>query len=136
MGKISTTLQFNIEIDVMYKNLKERYNSERFKKASIDTKGYVPPVVLVSNETNSKLTFIAKGHDPITKLKFGSWQWNYHFKDLGKGRTEVEISYKWNSMMTFLTFFTVKHQAANELTETVLSLDSLEQMHYGRNVQI
>ncbi len=127
MGKISTTLEFNREIDVIYENLKERYNSERFKKASIDTKGYIPQVVLVNNEINSKLTFTTKGHDPITKLKIGSWEWNYHFKDLGNRRTEVEISYKWSFMMDLLCLFTTKHQAASEITETVLSLDSLEQ---------
>ena len=33
MGKISTKLEINIEIDVVYNNLKNRYNSERFKKA-------------------------------------------------------------------------------------------------------
>jgi len=127
MGKISTKLEFNIEIEVIYENLKERYNSERFKKASIDTKGYIPPIVLVNNETNSRLTFTAKGHDPLTKMKIGGWEWNYYFKDLGNKRTEVKISYEWSSMMTFLSFFTIKHQAANELIETVLSLDSLEQ---------
>jgi hypothetical protein len=129
MGKISTKLEINIEIDVVYNNLKNRYNSERFKKASIDTKGYVPPIELIKNEVNSKLIFKAKGSDPLTKMKIGEWKWSYDFRDLGEKRTEIIISYEWSSLMEFLTLFTIKHQAANELTETVLSLDSLEYLN-------
>ncbi|MDA9070911.1 MAG: hypothetical protein ACKVK4_08160 [Flavobacteriales bacterium] len=129
MGKISTKLEINIEIDVVYNNLKNRYNSERFKKASIDTKGYVPPIELIKNEVNSKLVFKAKGTDSLTKMKIGEWKWSYDFRDLGEKRTEIIISYEWSSLMEFLSFFTIKHQAANELTETVLSLDSLEYLN-------
>ena len=89
MGKISTKLEINIEIDVVYNNLKNRYNSERFKKASIDTKGYVPPIELIKNEVNSKLVFKAKGTDSLTKMKIGEWKWSYDFRDLGEKRTYI-----------------------------------------------
>lgn len=127
MGKIKSTIKFNTEVDAVYKYLKERYSSERFKKASMDTKGYVPKVVLIEDEINSKLVFSAKGHDPLIKMKIGGWQWGYSLKKIGEKQTEVSLFYEWSSTMTLLSLWTIKHQAANELTETVMSLDALEQ---------
>lgn len=127
MGKIKSTIKINKEVDGIYKYLKERYNSERFKKVSIDTKGYVPKIVLTEDEINSKLVFTAKGHDPLTKMKIGGWEWGYKLKKIQEKQTEISLYYEWNSIMSFLSLWTIKHQAANELTETVMALDALEQ---------
>jgi len=129
MGEISTKIEINIKTDIVYENLKERYNSQRFKNASLETKGYIPPIILKENKENSKLVFTSKGHDSLTKMKIGGWQWSYDLKELDGNRTEVIISYEWSLFMTIMSFFTVKHQAANELCETVLSLDALEQLN-------
>jgi hypothetical protein len=127
MGKIKTIIEINMGIDVIYKNLKERYNSERFKKASIDTLGYVPQVKLIEDEVNSRIVFAAKANDTLTNIKLGGWKWGYLLQEIGENRTEVTIFYQWKFLMVLFSMGTIKHQAANELTETVMALDSLEQ---------
>ena len=79
------------------------------------------------------MVFKAKGRDSLTKMKIGEWKWSYNFRDLGEKRTEILITYEWSPLMDVLSLFTVKHQAANELTETVLSLDSLEYLSVKKN---
>lgn len=128
MGKVKTVIEFDLKIEDIYNNLKNRYETERFKKVSIEVKGYCPSIKLLKSEANSKLIFSVQGYDPLLKINIGSWQWGYLLKEIGDNKTELTIFYKWNLLMTLLSMGTIKHQAGNELIETVMALDSLEKL--------
>lgn len=127
MGKVTAVITLNMDSQKVYKYLKDRYDSERYKQACIDTKGYVPPIKLVENEVNSKLKFTVMGYDALLKMHMGSWTWTYRLKEIDAHKAELTLSYQWSFLMTLLAMGTIKSQATNELVETVLALDALEQ---------
>ena len=49
----------------------------------------------------------------------------YDMIPAGDSLTQVNIWYRWGLFMSFITMFTVRHQAANELIETALALEAL-----------
>jgi len=128
MGKIKAVVEFDMKIEDIYNDLKNRYRTERFKKVSMDVKGYCPKIKLLNSEENSKLFFSVKGYDPLIKIHIGSWQWAYLLKEIGENKTELTVYYKWSFFMTLASLGTVKHQAGNELIETIIALDSLEKL--------
>ncbi|MBL4745532.1 MAG: hypothetical protein JKY08_04120 [Flavobacteriaceae bacterium] len=127
MGKVSTVIELDLEIGVIYKYLENKYHSERYKKACIAVKGYIPDIELLESMDDEKLLFKVKGYDPLLRIHMGSWKWSYTLKELGEYKTAVTFCYEWSVLMELFSLGTIKSQAGNELVESVLALEALEQ---------
>ena len=89
------------------------------------TKGYVPEVNLLGEQENEFLQFYVAGRDSMTNIKIGGWKWTYALTSTGSQETKIAITYEWSLFMSFLSAFTVRRQAANDLIEAAMALEAL-----------
>ncbi len=109
----------------VYACLRDRYKTDVFQSVSRMTKGYVPEIQCVDERENERLSFSAAGRDGLFHFKTSGWTWTYQLTRLEDDRTKVTITYEWSVVLSLLSMFTVRLQAANELVETALALDAL-----------
>jgi len=109
----------------VYAYLRDRYKTATFRSICMMTKGYVPDIHCVEERENERLSFSVAGRDSLLRFKTGSWAWTYQLTRVGSDRTSVAITYQWGILLSLLSVFTARHQAANELVETAMALDAL-----------
>jgi len=125
MPQIQTTITVAAPASQIYSFLRNRYDSENYKIASISTKGYVPKIRCLAEETDREISFTVPGRDPILRISIAGWSWSYHLEPAENSATKVTITYSWNWFTSILGAGTAKHQASNELVETVTAIDAL-----------
>jgi len=125
MPRVTATLTLPISRAGVYQYLRKRYDSELYRTVSLAAKGYVPPITCLEAVEDVKLCFRVPGRDVLFGIPMGSWKWCYELESLSDSETRVTIWYEWSLLVTFLSAWTVKHQAANELVETALALKAL-----------
>ena len=109
----------------VYAYLRDRYKTDVFRSVSMMTKGYVPDIQCVEQQENERLSFSVAGRDSLLHFNVGSWAWTYQLTRLTDNITKVAITYEWSVLISLLSAFTARFQAANELVETALALDAL-----------
>ena len=130
MPSLSTTIEVPVDLPVVYRYLRDRYDGEAYRFASLSVKGYVPSVMRVVEIDNRSLRFTVPGRDPLLRMPIGSWTWGYDIESAAAGRTRITIEYTWSVLLSVLSAWTVRHQAANEIAETALALQALA---FGRD---
>lgn len=109
-----------------YSYLRHRYESDVYRSASMMSKGYVPKIECIDARPDEHISFRVAGRDAVFKTKAPGWQWQYDLKPSGD-TTTVSITYTWGILLSLASSFTARHQAANELVETAMALDALQQ---------
>ena len=109
----------------VYAYLRGRYETHVFRSICMMAKGYVPEIHCVEEQENERLSFSVASRDSLLRFTTGSWTWTYQLTRLDTDRTKVAITYRWGILLSLLSLFTVRHQAANELIETAMALDAL-----------
>lgn len=126
MPSVKATVEIPVEVPIVYRYLRDRYQSESFQSAWRSTKGYAPTISKVQEIEDEFLQFRVSGRDVFTNWSISSWTWSYDLRPTKESRAKVTIEYQWSWVLSVLSAWTVRHQAANELTETVLALDALD----------
>ena len=109
----------------VYAYLRDRYKTDIFRSVSMMTRGYVPEIQCIDEQKDERLSFSASARDCLLHFKAGSWTWTYQLTRLEKDKTKVAVTYEWSILLSLLSMFTVRGQAANELSETALALVAL-----------
>ena len=109
----------------VYAYLRDRYKTDVFRSVCMMTKGYVPEVRCVEELEDERVSFSVAGRDSLLRINISSWVWTYQLTRLDDDRTTVVITYKWSVLLSLLSMFTARLQAANELVETALALEAL-----------
>ncbi len=130
MPSVKATIELAADVSVIYRYLRDRYDGDAYRSACLATKGYVPPVARTEDVENARLGFHVPAHDVLFKFPVGSWTWTYELESVKPDRTRVTIEYTWSWILSVLSSWTIRHQAANELAETVMALEALD---YGRS---
>jgi hypothetical protein len=125
MPSVKATVEIPLETPLVYGYLRDRYDGKAYRSACLATKGYVPPVAKTEDIENTKLGFYVPGRDSLLKFPTSSWTWKYELESPKPNQTRVTIEYKWSWMLSVLSFWTVRLQAANELAETVMAIEAL-----------
>jgi len=125
MGLAETTITIPVRSEVVYGYLRRRYEKESYKKACVDTKGYVPRVECCQDDDGRVLSFWVAGRDVLTGVAVSGWEWGYELTEIDEAKTEVRIWYKWGWTQAVLGLGSTRHQAGSEITETVLALEAL-----------
>lgn len=125
MSLISTTVVIERSCETIYRYLQGRYQGQQYLAASMAIKGYIPEIQCLIAEPNRKLVFQVPGRDPVFG-SLSSWKWEYELNPSDNGATQVLIRYSWGLGMSILGAGTIRHQASNELVETVMALEALE----------
>lgn len=129
MPSIKATIEVPVKVSLTYGYLRDRYDGDAYRSACLATKGYVPPVARTEDVENDKLGFYVPARDVLFKFRTGFWTWTYEFESVKPDQTRVTIEYTWSWLLSALSFWTIRHQAANELAETVMAIEALD---YGR----
>lgn len=129
MPSLKATIEVPVKVSLTYRYLRDRYDGEAYRSACLATKGYVPPVARTENVENDTLGFYVPARDVLFQFPTGSWTWTYEFESVNPDQTRVSIEYTWSWVLSILSFWTIRHQAANELAETVMAIEALS---YGR----
>lgn len=109
----------------VYAYLRDRYKTHVFRSVCMMTKGYVPDVHGIEEQENERLSFTVASRDSLLRFKTAGWTWTYHLTRLESDRTKVAITYQWGLLLSLLSMFTARGQAASELIETAMALDAL-----------
>jgi len=125
MPSVSATVAIPLPVPVVYRYLQERYDREAHRTTSMATKGYVPTITTVETVQGRRLCFRVKGRDPLLRVFYGGWQWEYDLQAVGDRATQVTIRYCWSWVMSLLSAWAIRHQACNEIVETAMALDAL-----------
>jgi hypothetical protein len=125
MPSLRATVPVAAPIEVVYSYLLDRYYRPAHCETSQATKGYVPAVRCLDAEEPYFVRFQVKGRDPLLRIHYGGWQWEYQLQPTAEGATNVTICYRWSWLMSLLGAGTTRAQAANELVETAMALDAL-----------
>ncbi len=125
MPNINATVTVPVEISKVYTYLRSRYESKQYRVACKETLGYVPPIACDTDVADSELTFTAPGRDLVTKSNIGGWSWHYRLESLAATETKISIEYRWGRFMGLFGLGTIKHQAANSLTDDILAIQAL-----------
>jgi len=125
MPSVQTTIELPLPPERVYQYLSTRYEGTQYRNASTATKGYVPAVKCLESISNQKLVFSVPGRDPLLRFSVGGWVWSYQIEQPSPNHSKVTIEYEWSYFMSFIGVGTTRHQACNELVETVLALAAL-----------
>lgn len=125
MGRVYGELEIACPAAQVYAYLRDRHKTHVYRSVCMMTKGYVPEIRCVAEQENERLSFSVAARDALFRFKTGSWRWTYELTRLEDDRTKVTITYQWSVLLSLLSAFTVRHQAANEVIETALALDAL-----------
>lgn len=125
MPRVTATFNLPIPKARVYQYLRKRHDCDLYRTVSLATKGYVPPITCLEDVEDVKLCFRVPGRDVLLRIPMGSWKWCYELESLSDSETRITIWYEWSLLMTLLSAWTVRHQAANELVETALGLKAL-----------
>ncbi len=118
------TITISTNCQKTYEYLRTRYDSEIHKSVSLATKGYIPPIIHVSEVKNERLAYKVAGHDYLLG-SLSNWEWGYELKVISDEITQVDIWYKWDLILAIFGIGTIGHQVANEMVETAMALDAL-----------
>ena len=125
MFSVKATVEIPVEVTRVYGYLRNRHEGQPYRSACMEAKGYIPPVACLESIDNAKLVFFVPGRDVWLRLPIGGWTWSYQMEDMGSSKTRIRTEYRWHWLFAFLGFGTVKHQAANAITEDVLAMQAL-----------
>jgi hypothetical protein len=125
MPSVQTTVPVAAPVEVVYRYLSERYGRPAYLKTSLATRGYVPKLERLVADEPSYLGFRAKGRDPILRISYGGWEWEYHIQAAGDQASEVTIGYRWSWGMSIMCAGTIRAQACNAIVYTAMALDAL-----------
>lgn len=129
MPSIKATIEMPLKASLVYQYLRERYDSDAYRSACLATKGYVPPVAKIEDIKDTFLRFCVPARDSLFRFSPGSWTWTYELESTNEEQTQVTIEYTWSWILSMLSFWTMRHQAANELAETVMAIEAID---FGR----
>lgn len=124
MPSVSVSVEFPASASTIYQYLRNRYDSETYKSASRQAIGYIPPVARLEDVPDARLRFTVS--DDSLGVSINAWTWTYDVQAAGD-RTRVTIEYTWSWVLSVLSLWTVRRQAANEIVETVMALEGLDQ---------
>lgn len=125
MGLIETKVTIPVRREVVYGYLRHRYEKDSYKKACVDTSGYVPRIECCQEDDGRALSFWAAGRDAWTGISMSGWVWGYDLTQVGQDQTEVRVWYRWGWFQTIISLGLIRYQASNETAETVLALEAL-----------
>lgn len=125
MPTLEATVEIPLPPAVAYRYLHDRYDGEAYRSACVQTKKYVPPVARIGSVEGQELSFFVPARDSLLKFPISGWTWTYRIEDLGDGRSRITMRYRWSWMLSLLTMWTARSQAANEVVETVMALEGL-----------
>ena len=130
MPSINATVQVPVDVSAVYQYLRDRYNGQAYRSACMEARGYIPPVAHLEQVDYTKLRFFVPGRDALLRFPIGGWTWTYDLEDLGNSTTRIKVAYNWHWFLSILAFGTVRHQAANALTDDILAIEALA---FGRS---
>jgi hypothetical protein len=127
MPNLPVTVEIPASASRVYQYLRNRYNSETFRNASLAARGYLAEIHRVEEQENRKLRFWVAARDTLLRFRISGWRWEYALEAIDEGKTRVTITYRWGIFLSFITLWTARHQAGSELLETVMALEALAQ---------
>jgi uncharacterized protein YndB with AHSA1/START domain len=68
MPSVSATVTVAAPVEIVYRYLRERYDSPAYCAASLATKGYVPRVRYLEADEPYRLSFFVAGRDPMLNV--------------------------------------------------------------------
>jgi len=125
MPHVSATITIPADVSVVYEYLATRYQGDPYRDACSQAKNYIPQIETVTENPNSLLRFRVAARDALLKFQLSGWEWQYELSTVADGATSIRITYEWSIFLSIIRAFTAGHQAANELTATVLALQAL-----------
>lgn len=125
MPSVTASVEISAPPEMVYRYLHSRCDRQAHRSASLATKGYLPNVTCLEAELNKRLVFEVRGRDPLLRTFLGGWKWSYRIEPASESASRVSITYCWNWWMSLLGAGTTRHQACNEITQTVMALDAL-----------
>jgi hypothetical protein len=125
MASVQATVEMPIPADQVYSYLLHRYDGQQYRASSMATKGYVPLVKCIENIPKQTVGFEVPGRDPVLRMFVKGWRWVYHIESDAAASSRVTIRYEWSFLVAMLSAGTARHQACNEITQTVMALEAL-----------
>jgi hypothetical protein len=129
MPSVHATVEVPVESMRLYRYLQSQYDGTAYRAASMAARGYLPPVKCLEAIEGERLRFSVSARDALFHIRYSGWMWTYELEPVDQSRTRLTIRYEWPFLLSLLAGGSVRLQAANELTQTVLAVEALAFNH-------